>query len=120
MVEYFDSHCHLTADEFDADRAMVIQRAADADVTRVLTLGTDVRSSRDVIALAEEFESVYAAIGIHPEAVKDASLDDLKVIRELAAHEKVVAIGEIGLDYYWDKTTIELQQTFFEKQLEMA
>jgi len=98
----------------------VIQRALDAGVTRMLTLATDVASSRAVIELAEKFEGVYAAIGIHPESVRDASLKDLKIIRELAAHDKVVAIGEIGLDYYWDKTTADLQQTFFEKQLELA
>jgi len=116
----FDSHCHLTAEEFDADRDEVIQRAMDAGVTRMLTLATDMASARAVIALAEKYTGVYAAIGIHPEAVRDASLDDLKVLRELAQHEKVVAIGEIGLDYYWDKTTTELQQTFFEKQLTLA
>lgn len=117
---FFDSHCHLTAEQFDADRDAVIQRAVDAGVTRMLTLATDVESSRAVIALAEKFDSVYAAIGIHPESVSRVSLDDLKIIRALASHEKVVAIGEIGLDFYWDKTTAELQQTFFEAQLELA
>ena len=68
----FDSHCHLTAEQFDADRAEVIQRALDAGVTRMLTLATDVASSRAVIALAEKFDGVYAAVGIHPESVKDA------------------------------------------------
>jgi TatD DNase family protein len=119
-IMLFDSHCHLTAEQFDADRDEVIQRAVDAGVTHMLTLATDVESSRAAIALAERFEGVYAAIGIHPESVSVSSLDDLEILRELAAHEKVVAIGEIGLDYYWDKTTANLQQTFFEKQLEFA
>lgn len=117
---YFDSHCHLTAEQFDADRDAVIQRAMDAGVTQMLTLATDAASSRAVITLAEEHRGVYAAIGIHPESVREASLDDLSLLRELAGHEKVVAIGEIGLDYYWDKATAEIQQTFFEKQLELA
>ncbi len=117
---FFDSHCHLTAEQFDADRADVIQRALDAGVTRMLTLATDVASSRAVIELAEQYEGVYAAIGIHPESVAQATETDLTVIRELAAHPKVKAIGEIGLDYYWDKTTAARQQTFFEKQLELA
>lgn len=117
---YFDSHCHLTAEQFDPDRDEVIQRALDAGVTRMLTLATDVTSSRAGIALAERFQGVYAAIGIHPESVRDAALEDLNMLRELAAHEKVVAIGEIGLDDYWDKTTAELQQVFFESQLELA
>lgn len=117
---FFDSHCHLTAEQFDVDRDAVIQRAVDAGVTRMLTLATDVESSRAVIALAEKFKAVYCAIGIHPENVRNVSLDDLKIIRELASHDKVVAIGEIGLDFYWDKTTADLQQTFFESQLELA
>lgn len=119
-IVFFDSHCHLTAEQFDVDRDAVIQRAVDAGVTRMLTLATDVESSRAVIALAEKFDGVYAAIGIHPESVRIVSLDDLKIIRELASHDKVVAIGEIGLDFYWDKTTADLQQTFFESQLELA
>lgn len=90
-------------------------------MTRMLTLATDVASSRAVIALAEKYPGiVFAAVGIHPESVGAASLDDLKIIRELAGHTAVVAIGEIGLDYYWDKTTLDLQQTFFEKLLELA
>jgi TatD DNase family protein len=117
---YFDSHCHLTAEQFDADRDAVIQRAQDAGVTQLLTLATDIPSAQQVLALAERFQGVYAAVGIHPESVRDASLDDLMALRRLAAHDKVVAIGEIGLDYYWDKTGVERQQLFFEKQLELA
>lgn len=98
----------------------MIRRAVDAGVTRMLTLATDVESSRAAIALAEKYECVYAAVGIHPESVRRASLGDLDMIRELAAHPKVAAIGEIGLDFYWDKTTADLQQTFFESQLELA
>ncbi|MCI0478705.1 MAG: TatD family hydrolase [Anaerolineales bacterium] len=116
----FDSHCHLTSEQFDADRDAVIQRALDAGVTHMLTLATDVTSSRAVIGLAERYVNIYAAVGIHPESVRAATLDELKIIRELAAHPRVVALGEIGLDYYWDKTTADLQQDFFERQLELA
>lgn len=117
---FFDSHCHLTAEQFDADRDAVIQRARDAGVTHILTLATDVASSRAAIALAEKYDGVYAAVGIHPESVTQAAVQDLEQIRELARHPRVVAIGEIGLDYYWDKTTADLQQDWFEKQLELA
>lgn len=117
---FVDTHCHLTDPQFDADRDAVIARAVEAGVTRMVTLATDVVSSRAVVELADKHPQVYAAVGIHPEAVRQASLDDLKIVRELAAHPKVVAIGEIGLDYYWDKTTVELQQKFFEQQLELA
>lgn len=119
-MQFFDTHCHLTAEQFDADRDAVIQRALDVGVTRMLTLATDMASSQAVIALAERHVNVYAAVGIHPESVRAASLDDLKILRELAAHPKVIAIGEIGLDFYWDKTTANLQQKFFEQQLELA
>lgn len=117
---YFDSHCHLTAEQFDADRDEVIQRARDAGVSQILTLATDVASSRAAIALAERYTGVYAAVGIHPESVREAGSGDLDILRELAEHDAVVAIGEIGLDYYWDKTTTGLQQNWFEKQLEVA
>jgi TatD DNase family protein len=117
---FFDTHCHLTAEQFDADRDAVIQRAIDAGVTRMLTLATDVASSRAAIELAERFANVYAAVGIHPESVTQVETGDLRLLAEFAGHPKVIAIGEIGLDFYWDKTTADLQQTFFEKQLELA
>jgi TatD DNase family protein len=79
-----------------------------------------VHSSRAAIALAERFPGVYAAVGIHPEAVREAGLADLKTIRELAVHPRVVAIGEIGLDYYWDKESADTQLLFLERQMEMA
>ncbi len=117
---FFDTHCHLTDAQFDADRDATIQRALDAGVTRILTLATDAASSRAALALAERYANVYAAVGIHPESVRAATDADLKTVRELAAHPKVIAIGEIGLDFYWDRTTADLQQKFFEAQLELA
>lgn len=119
-MEFFDTHCHLTAEQFEIDRDAVIQRALETGVTRMLTLGTDAASSRAAIALAERCTGVYAAVGIHPESVGNAELGDLRLIRELAAHPKVIAIGEIGLDFYWDRTTAEAQQRFFREQLELA
>lgn len=119
-MQFIDTHCHLTDEQFDADREAVIERAVEAGVTRLITLATDVVSSRAAIALAEQHACVYAAVGIHPQEVGDATYDDVEVIRELAGHPKVVAIGEIGLDYYWDPSAKEAQQPFFEKQLELA
>ncbi len=119
-MQFIDSHAHLTDKAFADDLDAVIARAQDAGVARILTLGTDVESSRAAIGLAEKYEIVYAAVGIHPEGAREARPGDLKTIRELASHPKVVAIGEIGLDYYWDKGPADAQQTFFERQLEMA
>lgn len=119
-MQFVDSHAHLTDKAFAGDLDAVVDRARDAGVARILTLGTDVESSRAAIGLAEEYEVVYAAVGIHPEGARAARRDELKAIRELASHPKAVAIGEIGLDYYWDKDSAKTQQTFFEWQLEMA
>ncbi|MGB8644780.1 MAG: TatD family hydrolase [Anaerolineae bacterium] len=118
--EFVDTHAHLTDDKFATDLEAVIARAQQAGVTRVLTLGTDVASSRAAVALAAKYPGVYAAVGIHPESVREASLDDLAVIRDLAAHPKVVAIGEIGLDYHWDPASADLQREFLERQLALA
>jgi TatD DNase family protein len=119
-VELFDSHAHLTDERFAEDLDAVLARAAAAGVTRILTLGADVASSRAAVALANTYPQVYAAVGIHPEAVGEASAGDVEIIRDLAAQPRVVAIGEIGLDYHWDKTTAERQQEFFERQLDLA
>jgi TatD DNase family protein len=120
ITRFIDSHAHLTAEQFAPDLDAVIARAQEAGVERILTLGTDVASSRAAIALAEKYAPVYAAVGVHPEVARTASLQDVETIRELAAAPKVVAIGEIGLDYYWDKESADLQQQFFERQLELA
>lgn len=117
---YVDSHCHLTDEQFADDLEAVIGRSLAAGVTQIVTLGTDLASSRAAISLAEKYPPVYAAVGIHPEAVREARPSDLQALRELAVHPKVVAIGEIGLDYFWDKTTADLQQKFFVEQLRLA
>jgi TatD DNase family protein len=119
-VEFIDSHAHLTDKAFAEDLEAVIARARASGVERIVTLGTDVQSSRAAVALSEEYEGIFAAVGIHPEAVRESSLDDLEIIRELASRSPVVAIGEIGLDYYWDRTSAEIQKKFFERQLELA
>ncbi len=117
---FIDTHAHLTDEKFANDLDTVLARAEEAGVTRILTLGTDIASSRAAIALAEKYAPVYAAVGIHPEVVREARRDEVRTVRELASHPKVVAIGEIGLDYYWDKESADLQQEFFERQLELA
>ncbi len=119
-LELVDSHAHLTDGKFAGDLDAVVERAQAAGVVRIVTLGTDVAESRAAIELAERYSIVFAAVGIHPEAVREAAPDDLQVIRELAAHPRVVAIGEIGLDYYWDRESAGLQQEWFERQLELA
>ena len=115
-----DTHCHLDFDQFDADREAVLERAAAAGVTALINPGADMKSSRRAVALAERYDQVFAAVGIHPHkasTLNGAALDEL---RQLATHPKVVAIGEIGLDYYRDLSPRPQQQAAFEVQLALA
>ena len=102
-MELIDSHAHLDGEKFADDRAAVIERARESGVVKIITMGDSLESSARSVALTEEFESVYAAVGIHPEEAQPmtAATDDR--LAAWAAQEKVVAIGEIGLDYYWEK-----------------
>lgn len=119
-MSLIDSHCHLNFHQFDADRDAVIERAMEAGVEAFINPSTDLGGSRQVVALAEIFACVYAAIGFHPTEAAAFSHDALDALRELAAHPKVVAIGEIGLDYYWDTAPRGVQRDVFEQQLALA
>jgi TatD DNase family protein len=115
-----DSHCHLNFNAFDQDRAQVIARAQEAGVVAFINPGTNLDDSRQVVALAEEFPELYAAVGVHPNDAAVFNETALAQLRELAGHPKVVAIGEIGLDYYWDEAPRPVQRRVFEQQLELA
>jgi TatD DNase family protein len=115
-----DTHCHLGWHTYDADRDEVVQRAIDAGVTRIMTIGIDVASSWQAIEIAERYAAVYAAVGVHPNSVAGFDDETLNEIRALAQHPKVVAIGEIGLDNYWKKVSPEAQTKAFVAQLELA
>lgn len=115
-----DTHCHLDFHQFDQDRDAVVARAADAGVAIVINPGTDLASSQRAIALARRYPGVYAQVGIHPNESAAWSDGTLAQLAELAAHPRVVAIGEIGLDYYWQRTEHSLQQQVFRQQLDLA
>ena len=119
-MELVDTHCHLDWSAFDADRDEVIRRAIEAGVTRMVTIGVDLASSRRAVELGERYAGVYASIGVHPNDVADFSRDTLNELRKLAQHPKVVAIGEIGLDRYWRTVAPDAQKRAFEAQLELA
>jgi len=119
-VQLIDTHAHLHAEQFDADRDAVIRRMRDAGVAGVVTIGTDLPASRAAIDLADQHADIWATVGVDPHAAAsfgDSTLDEL---RELAGSPQVVAIGEIGLDYYWDKAPRQVQARVFERQLELA
>lgn len=115
-----DSHCHLNFNTFEADRAEVLARAEAAGITAIINPGINLENSREVVALAEQYPQVYAAIGFHPNDAAKCDEAALVELRRLASHPKVVAIGEIGLDYYWDESPRPVQQRVFEEQLALA
>ncbi len=123
-----DTHCHLNFNEFNSDREAVVARALEHGVRTIVNPGVDLPSSRAAIALAERFEPVYAAVGIHPTATDALDASALRELRELAQHPKVIAIGEIGLDYYWPDrpnrdwpcASPETQRAAFRRQLDLA
>ena len=117
---YFDTHAHYDSGAFNADREAVLAALPEAGVSLVVNPGCEVSSSETAIALAGRFAHVYAAVGIHPEDMGDMAEGDLDRIAQLARHEKCVAIGEIGLDYYWDASHKEEQKALFVRQLDMA
>ena len=117
---FIDTHAHLQLSHFDADRDEMIQRAFDAGVEKIIVVSTDVASSRQSLDLAERFAGLYAAVGIHPTDCAAATENDFALITALARHPKVVAIGEIGMDFYWKPFSLEAQQRAFVRQLHLA
>jgi len=117
---YVDTHCHLDFNRFDSDRSEVLERARTAGLRRILNPGINLGSSRDAIGLAEANPEVYAAVGVHPNDWLSWDETTLEALRELAKYPKVIAIGEIGLDYYRDRASQYVQKMIFREQLELA
>ncbi len=117
---YIDTHAHLDFESFDEDRDAVIQRAIENKLSAIITIGTSLETSRRAIELAENYAFIFAAVGIHPSDCAEAGDEDYVEIEKMAAHEKVVAIGEIGLDYYKMYTEKQVQMTAFVRQIELA
>ena len=115
-----DSHAHLGMRRFDRDRDHVIERALSAGVRGIITIGIDANSSSDAAGLAEVYPCVYAAAGIHPHNADSSTYHDLKELRLLAKRKKVVAIGEIGLDFFRNLSTRKNQIEMFKRQLDIA
>ena len=122
-----DTHAHLDYTDYDADRAEVIGRAAEAGVTEIISIGTRIDSSARAVELAENFPNIWATVGLHPCEVNEAPEDAVERLRMLAQSSRVVAIGEIGLDYHRlpedpaeAKTTQERQANLFRRQLELT
>ncbi len=115
-----DTHAHLDEQAFDPDVAETLERAQAAGVVTVLTIGITAETSRKAVALAERFPNVYAVVGIQPNYVSQRLPDDWECIEELARHPRVVAVGETGLDRYWDYAPLPEQQVWFDRHLDLA
>ena len=115
-----DTHCHLDFPEFDNDRREVVRRALDAGIGYIVNIGSSLQGSRRAVELAGEFDCIYAAVGIHPHEADKINQQALDGIKELARKDKVVAIGEIGLDYYKGYSKAENQKPLFLSLLRLA
>lgn len=116
----FDTHVHVNAEQFNEDLEEVIDRAQEAGVENMIVVGFDRPTITRAMELVELYEFMFAAVGWHPVDAIDMTEEDLLWIEELCAHPKVVAIGEMGLDYHWDKSPKDIQQEVFRKQIRLA
>ena len=116
----FESHAHYDDEAFDEDRQAVLMSMCEGGVSHIVNVAASVNSLKSTKALMEQYPFVYGAVGIHPDDVGDLDNEVLAQIQKLCKHEKTVAVGEIGLDYYWDKEQHDLQKYWFERQLEVA
>ncbi|WP_270182915.1 TatD family hydrolase [Alkalihalobacillus sp. CinArs1] len=116
----FDTHTHLNVEQFSEDKKEVIDRAREAGVSKMIVVGFDHETITNAMKLVEEYDFLYAAVGWHPVDAVDMKEEDLAWIEKLAEHPKVVAIGEMGLDYHWDKSPHDIQKEVFRKQIQLA
>src|SRR5690625_2685938 len=120
MVKLFDTHVHLNAEQFKDDYEEVIQRAHETDVQYMVVVGFDDETIPLALQIAEQYEHIYAAIGWHPVSAIDFKDEHVDMLKKLSSHPKVVAIGEMGLDYHWDTSPKDIQEVVFKKQIQLA
>jgi len=119
-MEIVDTHAHLDLDRFDADREEVIGRASDAGVKTIVVPAIDVRSIHAALELASRHDGIHVMAALHPSETKDATEADWREVEALSREDRVVAIGETGLDYYWDRTFDERQQEYLRRHIALA
>lgn len=117
---YFDSHAHYDDEQFDEDREILLEGMQKNGVDLIVNVAADMKSSYTSIELAKKYPFIYCSVGVHPHDVEHLTMDNIEELRKLSSYEKVVAIGEIGLDYYYDLSPRELQRKWFKEQLELA
>lgn len=119
-MKIVDSHCHIDDEKFDQDRDVIISNFENDEIDFIVDPACDIASSEKIIEIVKKYDRVYGAVGIHPHEVEGITDEDLEKIYEMSFSEKIVAIGEIGLDYYYDNSPREKQKEIFRKQLEIA
>lgn len=115
-----DTHAHLYYPELKDKLDEIIERGISIGIEKIIIPAVEIKTSEEILDISEKHKIIYAAVGIHPTEVKNSKRDELKVLEKLLQHKKVVAIGEIGLDYYWDKDNIDEQKHFFIEQINIA
>lgn len=116
----FDTHAHYNDKAFNEDRTTLLDSFSESGILGVINCGTDIEESKNSIALSEQYDFIYCAVGFHPEEISKANENYLSELEELSCHQKCVAIGEIGLDYYWTKDNKEEQKRIFTEQVILA
>lgn len=116
----FDTHAHYDDEQFDEDRGELLGGMADTGVGTIVEIGASMESSRNAVRLAEQYPFIYAAVGVHPDNVGELNEETFEELKTMCGHEKVVAVGEIGLDYHWDTEPREVQKHWFIRQLQLA
>lgn len=120
MALIFDAHAHYDDDKFNDDREELLSSMPDRGVGYIVNAGVDIETSKWALKYSEKYNFIYSAVGIHPESANDLPKDYISQLENLASHKKAVAIGEIGLDYYWDTVPRDVQKQIFIEQLNLA
>ncbi len=115
-----DTHSHLYYPELKSNLDEILKRAQDIGIEKIIIPSVNIETIKEIIDISDKYEIIYTAVGIHPTEVKNSQRKHIKLIEEYLQHPKVVAIGEIGLDFYWDKSNIDEQKYFFEEQINIA
>ncbi len=116
----FDSHAHYNDSKFDEDRFLILDRMQEAGIGYIMNAADSMESIEKILKISEKYSFVYASVGVHPENCADLCEHDMDILEKYTCHEKVRAIGEIGLDYYWDTCPKHLQKQWFTRQIELA
>lgn len=119
-MEFFDTHAHYNDEKYNEDREELIEKIYNDDITSMVCVGYNVEKSKEALKIAEKYNFMYATCGISPNDIVDYSDSSLKEIEKIGKSKKIVAIGEIGLDYYWEKENKDKQKELFIKQIEIA